>query len=202
MQPQNITLPEVQSFAQKARFFREGGTNFVEISFLGSKDTCVEKVSPKHMAQFSEAWAAYCDGRPMERRKGTPLTDVGMRPEQAEAYIARNLHTLEELAALQDLQCQQLGHGTLTHREAARKLLAHRQAQQAVQERDAVSAGAATLSAATEAKVEQASGDVAALKEQVATLTAGQDEIKAMLAQLMTQAPKRGPGRPPKAKED
>jgi len=193
MQP-NITLPEVQGFAQKGRFFREGDANMIEISFVGSKDTVVRKVKPEHMAAFPDEWAAYCDGRPPERRKGTPLTDV-VDPQRAETYIARNVHTLEELAALSDAQCQALGHGTLTQRETARKLLIQRQAEQQVRARDAVSEGAATLSAATEAKFEQATGDVAELKAQVSELTGAVTELTKLVASL---AEKRGPGRPRK----
>ena len=50
----------------------------------------------------------------------------GLDEEKAEGYVARNVHTLEELAALSDAQCQGIGHGTLTDRQGARKLVAQR----------------------------------------------------------------------------
>jgi hypothetical protein len=170
MQTQAIAIPEVQGFAQKARFFREGEANLVEISFVGSKDTVVKKVSPVEMAQFRDDWDAFCDGRPVERRKGTPLTAI-MPSETAERYIGRNVHSLEEVAQLSDAQCQGLGHGTLTHRQTAIRFLAARKAEEAARQRDAISEGAATLTSAVEAKVAQSSGEIAELKDQIAKLS-------------------------------
>ncbi len=196
MQPQTITLPEVTAFAQKGRFFRQGDADFIEISFVGSKDTVVRKVKPEHMALFREEWNAFCDGRPAERRQGTPLTDVGMPSERAEEFVYRNVHTLEELAMLSDAQCQGLGHGTLTYRENGRKLLQARALQRAARDRDAVSEGAATLTSAVEAKVEQSTGEIAELKAQVSDLTKA---VGALLAAMQPAEAKRGPGRPKKA---
>src|SRR5262245_41373278 len=124
----DITLPEVKVYTQAAKFFRRGDQDYVEISFIGAKDTLVERVQPSHMATFSNEWDDYCDGRPIQRRAGTALTDLpSLDHEKAECYIARNVHTLEELAALSDAQCQGIGHGTLTDRQGARKLVAQRQ---------------------------------------------------------------------------
>ena len=96
----DITLPEVKVYTQSAKFFRHGDQDFVEISFIGAKDTLVERVQPSHMAQFRSEWDAYCDGRPRQRREGIPLTDLpGLDEARAEGYVARNVHTLEELAA-------------------------------------------------------------------------------------------------------
>ena len=43
----DITLPEVKVYTQSAKFFRRGEQDFVEISFIGAKDTLVERVSPR-----------------------------------------------------------------------------------------------------------------------------------------------------------
>jgi hypothetical protein len=195
MSLQNLTLPEVQSFAQKGRFFREGTTDFIEIQFVGSKDSIVKKVAPEHMAKFREEWNAYCDGRPPQRRQGTDLTAIGIPAEKAEEYAFRNVHTLEELAALSDAQCQGLGHGTLTHRQMAQKLLSAHAMEKAAAARDAVSEGAATLSTEVAAKVEQSSGDIAELKTQVGDLTKA---VAALVAAMQPVEVKRGPGRPKK----
>ena len=123
----DIDLPEVQSFAQQPRFYKDGGKDFVEISFLGTKDTLIKKVTPDIMAKFRDAWNAYCDGKPMEKRKGTPLTALPEINEQmAEEFTRRNLHTLEELAVLTDHQCQGLGHGLITMRRKAIALVQQR----------------------------------------------------------------------------
>lgn len=120
MNLQEITLPEVVPMAQRARFYKDDKErNMIEISFAGSKDTNVTKVNPEHMAQFREEWNAFCDGLPPKQRGGTPLTEV-MDEVLAKGYVDKNVHTLEELAALHDGQCQLLGHGTLTFRKAAR----------------------------------------------------------------------------------
>lgn len=120
----DLVLPEVQGFEQSPRFFKSpNGVDFVEISFIGSKDTIVQKVTPEHMAKFRDAWNSYCDGTPMSLRKGTPLTDL-ITEQLAKSLIDRNVHTLEELAVLNDAQCQGLGHGILTLRKSAQEHVA------------------------------------------------------------------------------
>jgi hypothetical protein len=102
---QDITLPEVAALQQRARFFKDGSIDKVEISAVGSKDTIIKKVGPEEMAKFKPEWDAYCDGIPLTRRPGTPLTDIlGVTQDRADAYIARNVHTAEELAVLTDGQ--------------------------------------------------------------------------------------------------
>jgi hypothetical protein len=92
----DIDLPEVQSFAQVPRFFNKNGVEYIEIGFIGNKDTVVHKVTPEHMTRFRAAWDAYCDGKPMAKRAGTPLTDIAeINPELAEAFIRSNVHNLE-----------------------------------------------------------------------------------------------------------
>lgn len=173
----DITLPEVKVYVQSAKFFRRGEQDFVEISFVGAKDTLVERVKPSHMAQFRSEWDAYCDGRPMQRREGALLTDLpGLDPEKAENYVARNIHTLEELAALSDAQCQGIGHGTLTDREGARKLVTQRKLedrdrmQRAVHEASAAIGSKPAEQYAPNADLDFVKAEIAELKKSVADL--------------------------------
>jgi hypothetical protein len=139
------------------------------------------------MAQFRSEWDAYCDGRPMQRRQGVPLTELpGLDEARAEGYIARNVHTLEELAALSDAQCQGIGHGTLTDRQSARKLVAQRRLevrdrmQRAVHEASAAIGPRPVERYAPTAEMEAVRGEIAELRQSIADL-----------ARLMAQ-----PGRP------
>jgi hypothetical protein len=175
----DITLPEVRVYTQSAKFFRRGEQDFVEISFIGAKDTLVEKVAPVHMAQFRNEWDAYCDGRPMRRREGIALTELpGLDDEKAEGYIARNVHTLEELAALSDAQCQGIGHGTLTDRQGARKLVMERQLQRRDQMQRAVQEATAAIGPkpseqyAPSADLESVKAELAELRRGIADLAA------------------------------
>jgi len=173
----DITLPEVKVYTQAAKFFRRGDQDFVEISFVGAKDTLVERVQPSHMAAFRPEWDAYCDGRPIERRAGTALTELpGLDDERAEGYVARNVHTLEELAALSDAQCQGIGHGTLTDRQGARKLVAQRQLetrermQRAVHEASAAIGPKPTERYAPSSELNSIKGEITELKQGIADL--------------------------------
>lgn len=190
----DIDLPEVQSFAQQPRFFKEGTKDFVEISFLGSKDTLVKRVTPELMARFRAEWDAYCDGRPMEKRKGTPLTDLPEIKEQmAEEFVRRNLHTLEELAVLNDHQCQALGHGMITLRKKAQALVAMR----AMQERDhnhkIISESVAAVKPDPVADKE-----LSELKQVVAEQAKKIDALVDVMTKLAEQNAPRKPGRPRK----
>jgi hypothetical protein len=173
----DITLPEVKVYMQSARFFRRGDQDFVEISFVGAKDTLVEKVKPSHMAQFRNEWDAYCDGRPMQRRDGIALTELpGLDEERAESYIARNVHTLEELAALSDAQCQGIGHGTLTDRQGARQVVTQRQLETCDRMQRAVHAASAAIGPkpaeqyVPNADLESVKSEIAELKQGIADL--------------------------------
>lgn len=168
----------VRGHTQAARFFREGNKTLVEISFVGSKDTNICKVTPEHMARFKTEWDAFCDGRPLERRPGIPLTTLPTISEQRAAeYIARNVHNLEELAVLNDGQCQSLGHGVLTHRQEARALVAKQtyeqqnRAAQAIKDKQA-SVGKVVAAAEPSPEIEALKADMAEIKELLAGLAA------------------------------
>jgi hypothetical protein len=187
----NIDLPEVQPMAQNARFFRQDDRDFVEISFVGAKDTIIKKVTPEHMARFRPEWDSYCDGTPMQPRKGTPLTELsGVDEQRAAHYTARNVHNMEELAVLNDAQCQALGHGTLTLRKAAHEYLALKKMQQDEKAREMVSQASASIGSRPAEKYASET-DLAEVKTQIADLSQN------VAALVLALAPKK-PGRPKK----
>lgn len=183
---EEVTAPEVQSMHQNARFFKdEKDRDMIEISFVGSKDTMLHRVKPEHMAKFKLEWDAYCDGRPAEKRKGTPITDLpGMQETRSKSYIDRNVHNLEELAALSDGQCQNLGHGTLTDRNNAQKLLLQRKFEADERARQMVADMSAEIGPrpaekyAGNSELEQVKKQVADLTNNVAALVAALTEKK------------------------
>ncbi len=195
----DVSIPEVQALPQQPRFFERDGKKYVEISFIGSKDTLEKKVTPEIMAKFPAEWAAYCDGRPLEMRQGTPLTDLTDINEQlAKEYIHRNVHTLEEMSFLSDAQCQALGHGTLTLRKKAQQLVTLRKMERANKERER----AVELSAEIGSRPAEKPVDLTEIKDAMAEqgrqIAALAEAMKAMLA---LPAPRK-PGRPPKERPD
>lgn len=194
----DITLAEVTPLTQHARFFKDGARDMVEISYVGSKDNIIKKVAPEHMARFRPEWDAFCDGRPLSRRPGTPLTDCPtIDQNKADSYVARNVHNLEELAALNDMQCQQVGHGTLTDRKGAIAILAARKIEAFGAQREAVSKAAATVIAGTPTPA--ASADIAEIKSSISELTQGMAALVALLTQQAAE--KKKPGRPSNAEK-
>lgn len=183
----DFTLPEVQAFDQRPRFYEDEKTKrlMVEISYIGTKETNIKKVTPEIMAKFPSEWAAYCDGKPMAMREGTPLTDLpGIDEQMAKVMIDRNVHNLEELAVLSDAQCQGLGHGYMTRRKEARELVTHRRMDARTKTQDRIAAESAKT-----ARVEDS-----------ATLVAISDlgtKIDALVNALAVLAPKPR-GRPKK----
>ncbi len=178
----------MNAIPQRARFFKDNGRDFVEISFVGTKDTLVKKVAPEHMAKFRAEWDAYCDGRPPERRAGTPLTRL-VQEQRAEHYIQRNIHNVEELAALDDVQCQGVGHGTITDREHARRLLEEQKLEREVKARERITN--MTAAAAPASSQVGDSGDLTEIKQNLAALA---NSMQALITALTP----RPPGRPRK----
>lgn len=190
----NIEIPGVEAMQQSARFFREGEADFIEISFVGSKDTTINKVKPAHMAKFREEWNCYCDGTPMKPRQGTPLTDIpGVDEQRAQHYVSRNVHTAEEIAALSDAQCQALGHGTLTLRKAAQEMIQVKTMKDQERTRDLVTKAAATIGAVPAEKYASAS-DLEQVNAKIDSLATNVNALVEALSK-----PKRG--RPPKDEE-
>ncbi len=190
----NIDVPGVEALQQSARFFRDGEVDLIEISFVGTKDTTRQKVKPEHMAKFRDEWNCYCDGTPMQPRKGTPLTDLpGVDEPRAQHYISRNVQTMEELAVLNDAQCQALGHGTITLRKAAQETLQLKAMKQQEHSRELVTKAAASIGAMPAEKYASES-DLAEVKNQIADLS---QNVAALVAALSAKKP----GRPKKVEE-
>jgi hypothetical protein len=187
----DVIIPEVSALQQTARFFKEENRDFVEISFVGEKDTVIRKVQPEHMAKFRDAWNAFCDGQPVKQRQGTSLIDIpGLSDQLAQKYISANVHTAEEIAALSDMQCQTLGHGTLTFRTTARNMLDMRRQQKMEEDTRRISKAAESvqsLPAEMEAKY--------ASKEDVEEIKGQMGQIMGLMQQLLE---KKKPGRPKK----
>lgn len=191
-----ISEPVIREFEQRARFYKDNGRDMIEISFVGEKNTLVKRVTPEHMAKFKSEWDAYCDGKPVEQRKGTPLTQL-VDEGRAAAYIAANIHTLEELAALNDIQCQGVGHGTITDRGNAAKLLAQIAAKREQEARRRIVIGTSTaepVSTASAAATEAAAIDLNDIKQQLGALT---QAVQGLVTHL---AAKPKVGRPPKSR--
>jgi hypothetical protein len=197
----DIDLPEVQSFAQVPRFFNKNGVEYIEIGFIGNKDTVVHKVTPEHMTRFRAAWDAYCDGKPMAKRAGTPLTDIAeINPELAEAFIRSNVHNLEEVCVLTDHHCQALGHGVLTIRKKAIQYIAVKQSQDKQSAKDMVAKMSATVRSNDEAvsEIAELKGALAEQAKKIDTLT----EALLKMAEATAQPAPRPRGRPKKVQNN
>lgn len=194
MSMNDINLPEVPARTLHARFFKDGrGSDRVEISMAGSKDTVVTEVTPDVMAQYRDEWNAYCDGKPLTQRQGTSLMDIpGMNDDRVKHYLHMNVHTVEELAALSDIQCQQVGHGVLTERKTAQALLASRMADRRQKFHDKLEKA---MAAAQPVKNEVADG-------KLDKLIAGQEQMTQAILSLAQALQPRKPGRPKKEQTD
>ena len=192
MSMNDLELPEVTTRTLRGKFFKDpAGHDKIEIGFAGCKDTVVQDVTPEFMAQYRAEWNAYCDGRPLEQRAGTALTAL-VNEDRAKHLIHMNVHTIEELAMLDDMSCQQVGHGTMTERKAARKLLSERQynKRQADQKRMEVAMAAA-------APVKDAQADAKLDK----LISIGEQTNQALMALVQALQPRK-PGRPKKEESD
>jgi hypothetical protein len=191
----DVTLADgsqVQAYRQTARFFKDDGADMVELSFTGSKDTIIHRVKPEHMAIYRQEWAAYCDGLPFQMRPGTDLLLL-MDEQRAKDYIHKNVHNMEELAALNDAQCQALGHGTLTLREGAKKLLIQRALE--AKER------AVKIIAEKQAEVGPVPAEKYASQTDLAKVEKGLADLTSSVASLVEALAKKKPGRPKKEPE-
>lgn len=186
-------IPEVLSYQHQPRFFNDKGKHFVEISTIGAKDTVVHKVTPEIMARFRDEWNAYCDGRPIERRAGTPLTVLKeISQDAADDYQKKNLHTLEELAVLSDHQCQGLGHGLITLRKKAQQIVMQRKAAEQTKVQDKINAESTKSAPAPDN-----AGEIAELKSAVEEQG---KQIAALIAALTPKQPAKQPAK--KGKKD
>jgi hypothetical protein len=108
----------------RAKFFRDGQSDRVEISIVGDPNTLVTKVQPKHLAQFPVEWAHYRSGEKEIDYGGTELTEVpGITASVATALKLQGIHNAEMLASISDAAAHGMGMGGLTMRNTAQLLL-------------------------------------------------------------------------------
>jgi flagellar capping protein FliD len=105
------------------------GVVMIEVANLSSKDVYVAKAQAEHIKQYPAEYDAFEKGSPVVDVGGTPLTDVpGVNKEIAKAYRLKGVRNAEELAALSDAACSQMGTGVLAARKSAQLLLRANQA--------------------------------------------------------------------------
>jgi hypothetical protein len=195
----DIDLPEVRALQAQPRFYKDGNVDYVEISYVGVKDTNIHKVKPEHMAKFRAEWDAYCDGRPMAVRKGTPLTTLSEISEQrAQELISRNLHTLEEMTYLSDAQCQGLGHGMIALRKRAQNVIAQMREDAKTKGAQLVADKMAEVGSAPVALPPEVSGVFAEQEKKIDALT---NQVSA-LVDIMSKLAKPKRGRPRKGEDE
>lgn len=196
----DITVSGVKETPTTARFYRnDKGSEYVELSFVGSKDTLVQRATAELRMEYKDAYDAYCDGVPLAKRQGTALTTI-MDGQQAESYIQRNVHTLEEFAALTDGQCQSLGHGTLTLRKKAQAIVGQAQLADKLQKGKRI---ADEMSEVGKTQADAVTADIQELKGAVSELTTSMGELTKGIAALITmQAERKKPGPKPKPKAE
>lgn len=112
----------------RAKFFKDGNKDMVEVSIVGDPCTMIRRVKPQDETDFPHEWAAYFSGQGHVDVGGTPLTDVpGITAPMATAYRLKGVRNAEELAALDDAAIRTLGMNALAFRLAAQNLLAARE---------------------------------------------------------------------------
>lgn len=108
----------------RAKFFKDGDFDRVEISIVGDPNTFIKKVEPSDIKQFPLEWESYRAGEREVEYGGTPLTDVpGVDPGKSVAYKLKGVHNAEMLAELTDAGCRNMGLGALSDRRGAQLLL-------------------------------------------------------------------------------
>lgn len=198
MSLEEIALPEVTAHLHTVKFSKEKNSTYIEIKNTGTSETSVRKVRPEDMARYRNEWMAFCDGMPpsKELRKGISLKMLnGMNDELEQKFISYNVHNIEEFAALSDMQCQTLGHGTLTLRKQAQERLGLLRLQQQEQAVKVINEAAASVKPVPDAQY-ASQDDLVAVKESVASLDTKMDAILAALG----NKPLRG--RPKKVSEE
>lgn len=105
------------------------GRTMIRVANLASKDVYVAKAQPEHFRQFPVAFEAFEKGGAEIDVGGTPLIDVpGISKDITRGYRLKGVRNAEELAALSDAACSQMGTGVLAARKAAQLLLKANQA--------------------------------------------------------------------------
>lgn len=117
----------------RARFWKDDDTKKVwcEERVAVSGDTVSMKAGPEHIQKWPAEYEAFMKGMDEVDVGGTPLTDVpGISKQIAQQYRLKGIRNAEELSAVSDGICSQLGLGALSARKAAQNLLAASEAAQ------------------------------------------------------------------------
>lgn len=89
-------------------------------------DTCV-KVKPYNkdalIRRFPAAWKAF-QGEEI-KVDGTPIEKLGFSTTENDTLLLNSIQTVEQLAELSDMACQNIGFGTRKRRDIARDYLEH-----------------------------------------------------------------------------
>jgi hypothetical protein len=111
----------------KAKFFKEGNTDCVEVAIIGDPNIYHGRATPQDVARFPKEWEAYQAGLDLPTPEGTPLTDIpGFTQELERMYKMYGIHVVEQLATASDIAIQKLGIGSVTFRKHAQNLLSAR----------------------------------------------------------------------------
>lgn len=173
-------LDKVESDKAGRPIYRE--VEKVRIMIAGdAKSEVVQKVTNRHRMDFPGAYQRFKAG--VEQvPDGTPLEQwPQISRSQALTFRAANIHSVEMLAEVSDTALQSLGMGARELRAKARAYIER---------------------AASTAAADKQAAENAALKEQIALLTSQIADMQARFGDDDGTPAKRGPGRPPKIKED
>lgn len=100
------------------------GVDYVHIQQPGERDCTIRPATEIDTMRFRQQWARYRDGQTQDV-EGSPLSVLfPNNPEIVENLKYYRLSTVEQLAALNDTQIQNLGIGGRQFHEAAKKYLA------------------------------------------------------------------------------
>ncbi len=112
----------------RAKFFKDGTQDYVEISAIGDPCNVIHKVRPEHVQRFPQDWAAFEAGKSEPDVVGTPLTEVpGIDKNASLGLRLKGIRTVEELAILDEAAAKSLGMGGLTWWQTAKLLMAARE---------------------------------------------------------------------------
>lgn len=177
LQPKGDCIPQFFTDSVKLGFRSEQEgrpiyeeREFVKILIPGDRlNAVVEPVSAAHKDRWPEAYKAFRAGLEMPV-EGTPLKEwPQVNSSQVKELAHFNIHTLEHLAGLNDIQLQHMMMGGRTLREQARKTL------------EVAAAGTAPLARLVTENMN--------LKDEVVRLTRERDEALALAAQHRAAAP-------------
>jgi hypothetical protein len=148
---------------------------FVTVVIPGSGNTIIDTIADEiYQKRFPEQWARFKAGLSGASVTGWRLESwPAVNTAQVKTLQYMGVHTVEQLADMSDSTCQSLGMGTMELR---------------------VKAKAALSAAKGGADVERLAAENARRDEEMKTLKAQLAELR----EAKEEAPRRGPGRPPK----